>query len=464
MNTIWARGGAVFVAVVLCVLPFMLDWSGSTLPVGGQRMLGIFLLSIVLWITQCIPLHATAAVIILLEILLISDQTLLTTLPDAPSFRSFFHALADPVLMLFLGGFFIADGAAKFRLDRSLAGLLLRPFGRSPRTLMLGLMLITACFSMFMSNTATTATLMMVVLPVIRQLPPGHRMRSSLVLAIAVAANIGGMGTPIGTPPNAIAIAAMAKVGLRVSFLTWMLMMIPFMLVLLMFAWMLLAGRRGSDGVEVAFEPSADFVKTPSALIYYATTVFTIVLWLTEGVHGLSSSVVGFVPVTVLLATGVFSGHDLKGIDWQVLWLVAGGIALGQGVGATGLDGWLISLVHWDQLGPRALVVVLVLVSLVMSTLISNSATANLLVPIGLAMAMSPAVAMSPMIAGVMIAVGCSLAMALPTSTPPNAMAVSAGEVRMSQMAWVGIVVGAVGWLLFALVAPVCWRLLGLLQ
>ena len=170
--------------LIALVLPWFLNFDGLSEP--GHRMLGVFLMAIVLWVTEAIPLYATAALIIFLQILFISDQAL-WDLPagfDTPTSASYFATLAHPVLMLFLGGFFLAEGAARYRLDRNLARIMLRPFGDSPAMIVLGLMVITAAFSMFMSNTATTATFLAVVLPVVATLEPGDRLRVALVMAI----------------------------------------------------------------------------------------------------------------------------------------------------------------------------------------------------------------------------------------------------------------------------------------
>ncbi len=453
-------------AGLLLIFPLAAWYLGTPLPglsEAGHRILAVFLMAIVLWVTEAVPLHATAAIIILLEILLISDKAVMA-LPagfQPTTFRSFFATLADPILMLFLGGFFLADGAAKFDLDRNLAGVLLKPFGSAPRMIMLGLMLITALFSMFMSNTATTATMMMVVIPVIQRLPAHDRMRAGLALCIPVAANIGGIGTPIGTPPNAIALGALAKAGIHIGFLQWMIMAIPFMLVILAFAWVLMQFAFRSNTPAIDLRLQSNFATGFAAKIYYVTAACTILLWLTEKLHGMSSSIVGFVPVVVLLATRVFSSKDMQNIQWHVLWLVAGGIALGVGVGASGLDRWLVGLVNWENLSAGMLVGVLALAALAMGSFISHSATANLLVPLGVSLALSPAVDLSPALAGVFIAIGSSLAMALPISTPPNAIATATGMVRTRDMALVGIIVGLVGWGLFVFTAPTVWRLLG---
>jgi sodium-dependent dicarboxylate transporter 2/3/5 len=446
---------------IVFALPYLVEFEG--LSVAGHRIFSVFLLAIVLWVTEAIPLHATAALIILLEILLISDKAL-PALPagfEAPPFSTFFASLAHPVLMLFLGGFFLADGAAKFRLDQNMARVLLRPFGDSPSRIMLGLMLITAVFSMFMSNTATTATLMAVVLPVIATLAPEDRLRTGLALSIPVAANIGGIGTPVGTPPNAIALGSLTDAGVSISFVQWMVMAVPVMVVLLVGAWWVLTRLFPAQQQSLKLTIDTTFDTSRPAKVFYATFALTVALWMTEPLHGISSSIVGFLPVVILLSTRVFSARDLQSIQWHVLWLVAGGIALGIGVNASGLDGWLVGLVAWESIGEALLILTLALVALLLSTFISNSAAANLLIPIGLSLALSDSVSVNPALAAFFIAIGASLAMALPVSTPPNAIAFSTGAVKTRDLAITGSIIGAVGLLLYVFVAPLLWDLMG---
>ncbi len=452
--------GLVLGAIVF-TLPYVVEFEG--LSVAGHRIFSVFLLAIVLWVTEAIPLHATAALIILLEILLISDKAL-PPLPagfEAPSFSTFFASLAHPVLMLFLGGFFLADGAAKFRLDQNMARVLLRPFGDSPTRIMLGLMLITAAFSMFMSNTATTATLMAVVLPVIATLAPEDRLRTGLALSIPVAANIGGIGTPVGTPPNAIAVGSLADAGISISFVQWMVMAVPMMVVLLLIAWYLLTRLFPARERSLQLTIHATFDKSRPAQVFYVTFAVTVALWMTEPLHGISSSIVGFLPVVILLATRVFSARDLQSVQWHVLWLVAGGIALGIGVNASGLDAWLVGLVGFESIGKALLILALASVALLLSTFISNSATANLLIPIGLSLALSDAVAATPSLVAFFIAIGASLAMALPVSTPPNAIAFSTGAVNTRDLAVTGSIIGVTGLVLYVFAAPLLWDLTG---
>ncbi len=439
------------------------DVGGLTVP--ASRMLAIFGAAVALWVTEAIPLSATSIGVILAEVLLISDQSIFG-LPadfDAPPYASIYATLASPVLMLFLGGFVLADAAAKFGLDRNLAGFLLRPFGTRPTAVLAGLMAITALLSMFVSNTATTAAMMAVVLPVAGGLAADDRFRVALVLSVPVAANLGGIGTPVGSPPNAIVLGRLNDRGIQVDFLTWMGFALPITLVLLVAAWLLLVRRYPAGAGQIDVDIGGAFDRRRHAQILYVTFGLTVLGWLTEPLHGVPSSIVGFVPVVVLLAAGVFTVDDLRSINWHILWLVGGGIALGNGVSTTGLDLWLVDRLDWGALPTVALSAALAGLALILSTIISNSATANLMAPIGISLAISDVVDLDPLLAGLLIAMACSLAMALPVSTPPNAVAYASGAIESKDLAIVGIMIGTLGLVLVVFVMPPIWRALGLL-
>ena len=375
------------------------------LDVAGTRMFGIFLAAILLWVTEAVPLAGTAVLVIFLEVLFISDHALLSVGEGAPAYTKFFGALANPVIILFLGGFMVADGAAKYKLDRALSAVLLKPFMGKPRLTVMGVMLITAIMSMFMSNTATTATMFAVMMPVI--------------------------------------------------------MAVPLMLVLLALSWAFIAWRYIPTDAKFDIDTSARFEKSRSAIIFYSVAGLTILLWMTESLHHISANVVGFLPVVVLLMTKVMSGDDLRALDWPVLWLVAGGIALGSGVAATGLDKWMLGSIQWASIPGILLIFVLALVGWVTSNVISHSASANLLIPMGMGLATT--VSTSAAEIAIVIALGCSLGMCLPISTPPNAIAYSTGTTPTREMAIVGIVVGVVGIILLAFIAPLTWGFIGVM-
>ncbi len=449
------------VAVVVFLVPFVFEFDG--LSPAGHRMFAIFLVAIVLWVAEPIPLYSTAVLIILLEILMISDQALVGLPADFEprAFRDYYSALADPVLLLVLGGFFLAMGSSRFRLDRAMGRILLRPFGDRPARIMLGLMLITGTFSMFMSNVATTATMMAVVLPVVAALPTQDRLRVGMVLAIPFAANIGGMGTPVGTPPNAIAIGQLACSVISISFGKWMVMAIPGVVALIFIAWWLIRRLFPSATETIDLKIEGEFDRSREARIFYVVFIITVVLWMTESFHGVTSSIVGFIPVVVLLVTGVLKEKDLQNVQWHVLWLIAGGIALGRGIVDSGLDDWVIGLISWESLGATVTIGVFTVAALVLSTVMSNSASASLLIPLGVSLALSGTVDVDPLVVGFLIAMGASLAMALPISTPTNAVAYSSGLIKTGDMAKTGILIGIIGVVIYLFVSPLLWSALG---
>ena len=460
----------LIIGIIVFLIPFFIEF--QNLSPAGHRMLSIFFLAIVFWLAEVVPMFATAVLIILLEILFLSNKgifiphcnpAVFTPVP----YKKLLAALADPVIILFMGGFFLADGATKYRMDRNLARVMLKPFGTRPSMIILGFMLITAIFSMFMSNTATTATFMAVMLPVMAGLPKGDRLRIALPLCIPIAANIGGIGTPIGTPPNAIALGALAKASpdgnAPIAFIQWMTGAVPLMLIFLTVAFIVLNLLFKSDTKHIKIELDGSFDKSPQAFIFYATFAGTVILWMTEALHGINSNIVGFIPIVVLSCTRVMGISDLKNLEWHVLWLVAGGISLGIGIGATGMGEWFVGLFDWTHMTPFVLVSMLTLASLICSTFISNSATTNLLVPIALSLTISEAVPLSPVAAAVFIAVGSSMAMALPISTPPNAIAYACGEISARNMAITGSIIGGICWLIFILIGPSLWEYLGIL-
>ena len=448
--------GAVL-AVVALLVPILVDVPGLEAP--GERMLGIFLMAIVLWLTAPVPLFATAILIILLEVLLISDQALLAVGEDAPAYAEFFGTLANPTIILFLGGFMIADAAAKYDIDKAIAARVLRPFG-TVRGVVFALMLISTVLSMFVSNTATTATMFAVVLPVLK-LMPSARAKAGLALSIPVGANIGGMGTPVGSPPNAIAIAALAEHGIDISFVQWMAAAALPVIILIVFAYLLLTVRYLPKSTPVELDLTARFATERKAVTFYVIAGLTIVLWLTEPFHGISSNVVGFFPVVALILTGVMTGKDVSALDWPVLWLVAGGIALGSGVGKSGLDAYLIGLVDWGNLSEFMLVLGLGVATLLMANVISHTATTNLLAPLAITIAMSAGADAS--VVAVVVALAAGAGMSMPISTPPNAIAYSTGVVDTKEMAIVGVAVGLLSIPVVMVVMPWIWRATGIL-
>lgn len=367
--------------------------------------------------------------------------------------KSIFATFADPIILLFLGGFFLADAATKYRLDVNLARVLLKPFGTNPKYVLLGLMSVTAVFSMFMSNTATAAMMLALLTPVLALFKPEDRGRAAFALCIPVGANVGGIGTPIGTPPNAIALKFMQDIGLDVSFGKWMAFGIPFVVVMLFVAWIVLLKMFpiSQKSLDLSTELKGKFLKTPKAIIVYITFVVTILMWvIPKEYHGLDSNSVAIIPIAVFSITGVITKKDLKAMSWDVLWLVAGGFALGVALSETNLAKDMINAIPFGTWDSTILLIGASCICLFMATFMSHTATAALLVPIlgGVASAMLAAGSMDS--AGavallVTVAFASSLGMALPISTPPNAMAYATGHVEQKGMAISGTILCILG-------------------
>ena len=426
-----------------------------------QRVIAIFVFTAMMWILEVIPTWTTSVVAIVSILLTTSNKGLgfliaKENVGQLTNYKDIMAAFADPVIMLFLGGFVLAFAATKVGLDVQLAKILLKPFGKNPKMVLLGVLLVIGVFSMFMSNTATAAMMLTFLTPVLATLPKDGGGRISLALAIPIAANIGGMGTPIGTPPNAIALGALQDAGYAVTFAGWMLRMVPYVIIMLLFAWVLLMKLYPFKAKSIELKIEGAPVKTTpfQKYVVWVTFALTIILWVGESLFKINSNIVAMIPFAVFSATGIMKARDLEHINWAVLWMVAGGFALGTALNETGLAMTLIKTIpfaNWN-----ALVVMLVggFICYFLSNFISNSASANLVVPIliviGKAMSGNPGFeslgGVPAMIIGV--AICASIAMCLPVSTPPNALAHSTGMITTKQMATVGIILGVVGFIL----------------
>ncbi|MGR5150065.1 SLC13 family permease [Photobacterium alginatilyticum] len=432
----------------------------DVIPIDGltliqHRLLAIFALAALLWVLEPVPVFATSILIIALELIMISDKGLHLfrtsvdghEMGEMMKYTDIFSAFSSPIIILFMGGFALAIAASKYELDNNLARVLLKPFGTQPKFIMLGLMLITAVFSMFMSNTATTVMMLALLAPIVASVPKGDIGIKALVLCIPIAANTGGIATPIGTPPNAIALQYLTGEH-SISFLGWMMIGLPFVILQLAFAWWLLQKLFPSTQQQMELKLEGRFQKSWQAIVVYITFALTIIMWMTTSLHGMNTYVVSIIPLAVFTLTGIMGKEELKLINWDVLWLVAGGIAIGLGLDKTGLAAALAHAIDYDALSPIAVVLTLSIICWLMANFMSNTATANLLMPIAAAVAASmESLASMGGLQGVLVVVAfsASLGMILPVSTPPNSLAYSTGLIESKDMARTGVIIGLVG-------------------
>ena len=426
-----------------------------------QRTVAIFALAALMWMFEVLPTWATSVTIIVLLLFTISDSSPLfmrtagdtANLGTLVSYKALLAAFADPTIMLFLGGFILAIAATKVGLDVQLAKVLLKPFGTKPKFVLLGFLCVIALFSMFMSNTATAAMMLTFLAPVLRTLPKEEKGMAGLALAIPIAANVGGIGTPIGTPPNAIALGYLNETMHQgVGFGEWMMVMVPFVIVILLIAWVVLMKifPFTTDKIELKIENT----KKPDTKTYivWVTFAVTILLWVLDKVTGINANVVAMIPVGVFCATGVITKEDLREIDWSVLWMVAGGFALGIALNKTGLAENLVESIPFASFSPLVVLLLSGFIAYLLSNFIANSAAANLLVPIlcavgvGMGELLDPVGGARALIIGV--ALSTSFAMLFPISTPPNAIAHSTGLIQVKYMTKVGLIIGVIGFVL----------------
>lgn len=425
------------------------------LTVVQQRVIAIFVMAVMLWITEAIPAWATSIAIIFVLLFCVSNSSFNFLQGNEGQYGQLLDSVgimacfADPTIILFLGGFILAIAATKSGLDVWMAKTLIKPFGKKSENVLLGFLLITGVFSMFISNTATAAMMLTFLTPVFKALPANGKGRIALTMSIPIGANLGGMGTPIGTPPNAFAYKVLndpAGLNMQISFGQWMLIMVPLVLVLLFIAWIVLKKFFPFTQKTIELNIQGDMSRNWRTAVVGITFAVTILLWVMGKYVGVNSNTVAMLPIAIFAITGVITAKDLQKIDWGVIWMVAGGFALGLALNGTGLAKVAIQAIPFGAWSPIVILIIAGLVCYFLSNFISNTATAALMIPIltvvceGVGEKLSVIGGTSTMLIG--IAVAASAAMTLPISTPPNAIAYSTGLIDQKDMAKTGIVIG----------------------
>ncbi|CEN46260.1 membrane hypothetical protein [Capnocytophaga canimorsus] len=269
-------------------------------------------------------------------------------------------------------------------------------FGTAPEKILLGLMLTTAVFSMIMSNTATTAMMVASVAPFLKTLPKESDLSKGILIGIAAAASIGGMGTLIGSPPNAIAVDALADEG--IGFLEWMYVGMPVSIILTFVTWYFLKRKyvKTNTPIEVQLEetPTEEEKKEDPRILKMKKNVVlsvlcvTLILWLTEKLHNVPASIISLIPIMLLTMLGVVKGNDVRRLPWDTLMLVAGGLALGMAIKETGLAQHYVDKLQQIHLKFFNVFGVFsfwpLLNRVLLSNVMSNTATATILIPIAI--------------------------------------------------------------------------------
>ena len=443
-------GPALFLIILLLPLP-----AGMT--PQGLRVAAVAVLMATWWVTEAIPVPATA----LLPILLFP---LLGVLSGANVTRAYGHEL----IYLFLGGFLIAVTMEKWNLHHRIALHTIRMVGVTPNRIVLGFMLATAFLSMWISNTAATMMMVTIAMAVLHEVEheishePGElRFGTGLMLGIGYAASIGGIATLIGTPPNAIFAGVVEKTyGYSISFVEWMSFGLPLSIVMLAITWLYLTRIVFPSEVKLLpggrelIERQIERLGAMSREEKYVAVVFCTVasLWILRGLFNPvelrmvkdSTIAIGgalllfMIPVNLKRREFLLDWKTAVTIPWDIIILFGGGFALAQGFNESGLTQWLAAQLAVLQ-GVDILLIIAAVVLLVifLTEVTSNTATASLLLPVMGALAV--AIEMHPI--GLMVAtvIAASFAFMLPVATPPNAIVYSSRYVTIPQMVRAGI-------------------------
>ncbi len=415
-----------------------------------------------LWISEAIPFAVTA----LLPVVLFPFAGICNvTVAAAP--------YANPVIFLFLGGILIANGLQRSCLHKRIALKIICLAGTRQSALIAGFLVASAFLSMWVSNTAVALMMLPIAISVIVLFRAQNdtSFAPALVLTVAYGSSIGGMSTLVGTAPNAILAGFMLEnYGVTISFLGWMLLALPPVLILLGLAWLVLtklAFRIKGNAVEDA----GDLLRVETGslgpmsvgelgvmVVFFATAGLWLargflqswVPWLTDATISMAGGIaLFFLPLDRAWSSSILDQETLKKIPFDVLLLIGGGLSLAAAIHTNGLAAWIGSFAHQAASLPAPAVVCSILFIIIcLAELTSNTATTSAFLPVGAALAAGLKLPPLPLLAGIALASSCGFM--LPVSTPPNAIVFSSGYVSMSQMIRSGILLNFGSWIIFS--------------
>jgi len=431
--------GILVVAVVFSALLGVRD------PVFA-RALAIVGTCLVLWLTEVVPPYVPTLLLWAVTPLLLSGYGKQFHLTSVLAWS------AHPVLALFLGGFALSVAARRHGIDNLIARVAVRLSKGNRLALMVIVMAATALLSMWMSNIAAAAMMLVALHPLLIGVSKSDPFRRATLVGIALGANFGGIATPIGTGPNAIAIAAVSHSG-PVTFFGWMMFALPLAVGLIAAGALILAIRFHVSGT--ARLPNIP-VKAQTLQGRFVVVVFliTVTAWLTEPIHGTSSTIVALIAAAVLFGSGLLYRKDIAQIDWSTLGLIAGGIAVGSLLEHSGLPKFAGDAMPWQALPEVVRLFLLCSTAALLSSLMSNTAAVTMLIPFAASIDPSPS---TP----ILIAIAASLGIPFVISTPPNAMVYGEGGLTFSDLALPGLILMILGCVLVSTTGPWVLNLAG---
>ncbi|MEZ4686645.1 MAG: DASS family sodium-coupled anion symporter [Bacteroidia bacterium] len=430
----------VIILLGLLALSYFLHGFQSLFGITHQEEISAVILvaTAILWISEALPLYITSLGVLFSQIVWLLPA--LEASGSGARKEDFLIAFFGDITLLFMGGFVLAALLNKYGISRIIARNIIERTGNSPSRVLLSIILVSAALSMWLSNTGTAALMFAIMAPVVMSLPETSLFPKGIALAIPFACNLGGIGTPIGTPPNAIAMDYLQQVGIEISFATWMLFAVPLMLILLFLLWKLLLRLFPPGDVEINIEIESVHRFGKRQYIVTGIFVLTVLGWVTSGYTGLSTGIVGLFVVLAAFGSRLLTTSDFKNLSWDILFMLGGGLCLGSGLKLSGITASIASAIPVEG-SFLFILILLVALAALMTTFMSNTATANLLIPVAVSLPHGE------LIFAVAISLMCSSSMALPISTPPNAIAFGSGFLKSKDMLLSGLIVSALAFI-----------------
>jgi sodium-dependent dicarboxylate transporter 2/3/5 len=422
-----------YLLIVIGLLVFLALYTTDIgIPLQARIVLAVVLLAGILWFTEALPLHVTGIIIAF---------SLATV--GGFSAKSVFNPFFDPIIALLLGGFVLAVGMQKHGLDVFMARRFLNRAGNKPKNVLIGMMLITSFLSFWITNTASTLIMLPIAISILKSnglKPFKSKYAKALVLGVAFSATLGGLGTIIGSTPNAISVKFLADNGIPLTFLDWMMLGVPLVIIMLPVIWFVLLKVFPSEIDHLHIEK---FTKTisPNQKKVFIVFLITVALWLTTNFHGISSSVIALVPIILLYLLGLLNTKDFSRINWSALILFGSGLSLGSAIHNSGLDAIMASSFGGLVFGQPLFIIMLAIIGLgiALTAFASNTAAASIFVPVILPFAAAMGVDLK--LLTIMAAMSVSLDFIVPIGTPPDTIAYASGYIRIKDMAKAGILI-----------------------
>ena len=426
-----------------------IDSQALVLGTPGKVTAGLAVWMATWWLTEAIPVYATA----LLPIVVLS-------LSGVQSIKETAASYAHPIIFLFLGGFILALALERWHLHKRFALRVIQATGTQPAVIVGGFMFVSATLSMWITNTATTMVMLPIALSIIALHPEDDDKQNftlCLLLGIAYAASIGGIGTLIGTVPNMFAASFMEdQLGIEISFVRWMIIGVPVVLVFVPIAWLLLTrfiyppGNHPVSSEQLALQPEPWCHGARITLVIF---LLTAVAWITRplltqlpGLSGLTDSGIAIIAALLLFVIPanlkerqfLMDWPTVERLPWGILLLLSGGIALASAIGKFGIGELLASqLQHIQDVPPVVMTLLVVTLIIFLTEITSNTATTTSLVPVFAAMAIG--LGIDPLAVIIPATIAASCAFMLPVATPPNAIVFGSNLIHIPQMARAGI-------------------------